>query len=152
LTPAITAQQKYYKQLGLRDRVLNLSLMVAAVLTLLWRQVPSVQELTRLLAREDLLWCRATKIAQQSLSERFLVFPAELFERVFKDLLPQLQQNWQQRTQRPLPGSIKFAQTKARTNLDSRRFNIGGVVPQAQKSLRLAPAFQKAGAKRSEKI
>lgn len=33
----------------------NLSLMVAAVLTLLWRQVPGLQELTRLLAREDLL-------------------------------------------------------------------------------------------------
>ena len=79
LTPAIFAQQKYYKQLGLRDRVLNLSLMVAAVLTLLWRQVPGVQELNRLLARENLLWCRATNIAQQSLSQRFLVFPAELF-------------------------------------------------------------------------
>lgn len=37
LTPAIAAQQKYYKQLGLRDRIINLSLMVAAVLTLLWR-------------------------------------------------------------------------------------------------------------------
>ncbi|MHC0068257.1 IS4 family transposase, partial [Nostoc sp. UIC 10890] len=109
LTPAIFAQQKYYKQLGLRDRVLNLSLMVAAVLTLLWRQVPGVQELNRLLAREGLLWCRATKIAQQSLSERFLVFPSELFERVFKDLLPQLQLNWQQRLKRPLPDSVKFA-------------------------------------------
>ncbi len=74
--------------------------MLAAVLTLLWRQIPSVQELTRLLAREDLLWCRATKIAQQSLAQRFLVFPAELFENVFKDLLPQLQQNWQQRLRR----------------------------------------------------
>lgn len=108
LTPAIATQQKYYKQLGLRNRVLNLSLMVATVLTLLWRQVPGVQELTRLLAREDLLWCRATNVSQQSLSERFLVFPAELFERVFKDLLPQLQQNWQHRTQRPLPDSVKF--------------------------------------------
>ena len=104
--------KKHYKQLGLRNRIINLSLMVAVVLTLLWRQVPSVQELTRLLAREDLLWCRATKIAQQSLAERFLVFPAELFERVFKDLLPQLQYNWQQRTQRPLPVSIKFTRTK----------------------------------------
>lgn len=83
--------------------------MVAVVLTLLWRQVPGVQELTRLLAREDLLWCCAIKVSQQSLSERFLVFPAELFERVFKDLLPRLQQNWQQRTQRPLPDSVKFA-------------------------------------------
>ncbi len=33
LTPAIAAQQKYYKQLGLRDRIINLSLMIAAVLT-----------------------------------------------------------------------------------------------------------------------
>jgi hypothetical protein len=84
--------------------------MVAAVLTLLWRQVPGVEELTRLLAREGLLWCRVTKVAQQSLSERFLVFPAELFERVFKDLLPQLQLNWQQRLRRPLSDSVKFAQ------------------------------------------
>ena len=83
--------------------------MVAAVLTLLWRQVPGVQELNRLLAREGLLWYHPTKVAQQSLSERFLVFPAELFERVFTDLLPQLQLNWRQQLRRPLPDSVKFA-------------------------------------------
>lgn len=33
LTPAITAQENYYRQLKLRDRILNLPLMVAAVLT-----------------------------------------------------------------------------------------------------------------------
>lgn len=65
LTPAIFAQEAYYRQLGLRERILNLPLMVAVVLTLLWRQVPAVQELNRLLAREDLLWCRATKVSQQ---------------------------------------------------------------------------------------
>jgi hypothetical protein len=47
-----------------------------------------------------------TKASQQTLSERFLIFPAELFKRVFKDLLPQLQQNWQQRNKRPLLDSI----------------------------------------------
>jgi hypothetical protein len=83
--------------------------MVAAVLTLLWRQVPGVQELNRLLAREGFLWCQITKVTQQSLSERFLVFPSELFERVLKDLLPELQRNWQQRQKRPLPDSVKFA-------------------------------------------
>jgi hypothetical protein len=45
LIPAIFAQKKYYKQLRCRDRILNLSLMVAAGLTLLWRQIPGVQEL-----------------------------------------------------------------------------------------------------------
>jgi hypothetical protein len=37
VTPAITAQENYYRKLGMRDRILNLPLMVAAVLTLLWR-------------------------------------------------------------------------------------------------------------------
>ncbi len=48
LTPAITSQENYYRQLGLRDRILNLPLMVAAVLTLLWRDVAGVTELTGL--------------------------------------------------------------------------------------------------------
>jgi hypothetical protein len=87
LTPGVWQQVAYYRQLGLRDRILNLPLMVALVLTLLWRQVPSVHELTRLLAREDLLWCKAVAVRQQSLSQRFLVFPAELFERVFRKVV-----------------------------------------------------------------
>jgi len=110
LTPAITGQLAYYRQLGLRSRILTLPLMVAAVLTILWRQVPSVHELTRMLAREDLLWCQAVKVTQQSLSERFLVFPAELFEGVLKGLLPELKDRWQKRQQRPVPPAIRVAQ------------------------------------------
>jgi hypothetical protein len=34
VTPAITALENYYRRLGLRDRILNLPLMVAALLTL----------------------------------------------------------------------------------------------------------------------
>lgn len=44
LTPAIHAPRGASP---VRARILNLPLMVAAVLTLLWRQVPGVQELTR---------------------------------------------------------------------------------------------------------
>jgi hypothetical protein len=109
VSPAVTSQMGYYRQLGLRNRLLSLPLMVAAVLTILWRQVPSVHELSRLLAREDLLWCRAIKVSQQALSERFLVFPAELFEGVLKELLPGLKQRWQQRQRRPLPESLAYA-------------------------------------------
>jgi hypothetical protein len=109
ISPAVANQQAYYRQLGLRSRVLNLPLMVAAVLTMLWRQVPSVHELTRMLAREDLLWGQAVKVSQQALSQRFLSFPAVLFERVLKALLPQLDQQWHQRQGRPLPESIRYA-------------------------------------------
>jgi len=110
LTPLVQNQMSLYRQLDLRSRILGLPLMVAAVLTLLWRQVPSVHELTRLLAREDLLWCRAVQLSQQALSKRFLVFPAELFEQVLKDLLPVLQERWQARPNRPVPGAIQVAQ------------------------------------------
>ena len=51
LTPVITRQENYYRQLGLRDRILNLPFMVATILTLLWRDVAGVTELTRMLAR-----------------------------------------------------------------------------------------------------
>ena len=108
---AVSSQMTYYRQLGLRllSRILNLPLMVAAVLTIMWRHVPSVRELTRMLAREDLLWCQAVNVSQQALSQRFLVFPAELFERVLKELLPQLDKGWCEPQQRPLPESLAYA-------------------------------------------
>ena len=112
LTPAITSQENYYRQLGLRGRILNLPLMVAAVLTLLWRDVAGVTALTRMLAREGFLWCRPTTVTQQAMSQRFLSFPASLFEGVFKNLLPNLKTAWYKRNQRPLPESIQFALTK----------------------------------------
>ena len=112
LTPAITSQENYYRQLGLRDRILNLPLMVAAVLTLLWRDVAGVTELTRILAREGFLWCNPTQISQQAVSKRFLTFPAELFEKVLKDLLPYLKSSWSKRKHRPLPESVEFTLSK----------------------------------------
>ena len=109
LTPAIFSQVAYYRQLKMRARILTLPLMVALILTILWRQVPSVRELTRVLERENLLWCSAVKVSQQALSERFLVFPAALFERVYKALLPDLKKRWEERRQRPIPLSIRVA-------------------------------------------
>ena len=120
VTPAVLAQEKYYRQLGMRDRILNLPLMVAAVLTLIWRDVSGVRELSRILAREGFLWCEPTQVrwagdpssSQQALSQRFLTFPAEIFERVFKELLPEFERKWHSRNKRPLPSSIQFARTK----------------------------------------
>ena len=86
--------------------------MVAAVLTLLWRDVAGVAELTRMLAREGFLWCQPTSVSQQAISQRFLNFPSELFEKVFKSLLPSLRTAWYRRNQRPLPESIQFTLTK----------------------------------------
>ena len=112
LTPTITSGSRFFRDLGLRERILTLPLMVAAVLTLLWRDVPSVTELGRLLETEGFLWCQRTKVSQQALSERFLTFPAILFQRTFHEILPQLRIKWSERHNRPLPESVQFTLSK----------------------------------------
>jgi hypothetical protein len=108
LSPAIYAQSAYYRSLSLRDRVLNLPLMIAAILAMLWQQVPSVCELTRTLNREGALWMKPVKVSQPALSKRLLTFPAELFQQVLLTLLPKLRERWQARN-RPLPASVEYA-------------------------------------------
>ena len=112
LIPALASQKKYCRTLGLRDRILTLPLMVAAVLTMLWRDVAGVRELTRILAREGFLWCGRSTVSQQALSKRFLTFPAELLEKVFQEILPLLTLKWHERNRRPLPESVQFTLTK----------------------------------------
>ena len=110
--PIITSQSKFFRELGLRDRILTLPLMVAAVLTLLWRDVSGVTELNRLLETEGFLWSPQTKVSQQALSQRFLTFPAVLFERIYQEILPKLKIRWSSRQKRPLPESVQFALSK----------------------------------------
>jgi len=105
LTPAIAAQKSYYRPLELRDRILNLLLMLAGVLKLLLPEVAGLRELTRLLNREGFLWCDPQKVKQQALSQIFLTFSAVLFERFFKELLPHLRNRWSLKSSRPLPES-----------------------------------------------
>ena len=67
------------------------------------------RELNRMLARENLLWAKATSVSQQALSQRLLTFPASMFERVLTELLVTLNQRWHERTKRPLPLSVAHA-------------------------------------------
>jgi hypothetical protein len=107
--PCVYNQLAYYRSLGMRERILSLPLMLAAVLTLVWRQVPSARELNRMLARENLLWAKVTSVSQQALSQRLLTFPASMFEFVLADLLVILNQKWERRKKRPLPLSMAHA-------------------------------------------
>ena len=58
------------------------------------------------------MWCDRLKVSQQALSKRFLTFPAELFERVFKEILPLLTEKWHKRNHRPNPESVQFTLTR----------------------------------------
>jgi hypothetical protein len=106
--PATLAQVGYYQQLGLRERTLTLPVMVAVVISMVWRQLASVSETLRVLKSEGLLWTDPLHVSQQAMSERLHTFPAELFKRILHDVLPVMQSRWQQRN-RPLPEEIQWA-------------------------------------------
>lgn len=106
--PLTLAQVAHYHDLGLRERVLTLPVMVALVLSMIWRQIGSVCTLTRLLHDEGFLWTSPLQVSQQALSERLQVFPAALFKGVLDDLLPLMQARWAAR-RRPLPPEIAWA-------------------------------------------
>jgi len=72
-----------------RDRLLTLPVMVAIVVSLVWRQIPSLQELLRVLALEGLLWSEAVSVSKQALSKRLATLPASLFAELFADALQQ---------------------------------------------------------------
>lgn len=109
--PAVFAELAYYRHLGLRSRLLDLPLMVALVLAMLWRRVPGVCTLQRMLARERILWTQPTAVSQPALSERFLTFPAVLFERVLYRVLARLPARISART-RPLPALLQALQPR----------------------------------------
>ena len=107
--PATLAQVSYFHGLGLRARLLTLPVMVALVLSLLWRQLGGISELVRVVHTEAVLWAPPLRdLTQQALAQRLRTLPAVLFGRVLQTILPLLQSRWQGR-QRPLPPPVAWA-------------------------------------------
>ena len=110
--PAALALKDQARNLGLRDRLLPLSVMLAIVLSLIWRQIGAGgSEAARLLEYEGLLWVGLLHVSQQAISLRLRVFPAALFIAVVQLVLPVLQTRWAQR-ERPLPPALAWAHAR----------------------------------------
>jgi hypothetical protein len=107
--PATLAQVDAFHKLGLRERTLTLPIMMAFVVSLIWRQLGSVCEAVRVLQHERMLWNTPLQVTQQAVEQRLNALPASLFHAVLQDILPQMQQRWQER-ERPLPPELAWAQ------------------------------------------
>lgn len=93
LTPSAFAPLRHADpQVKRRDRLLTLPVMTALVVNLVWRRIPSVTEVLRVLAREGLLWVQALRVSKQAVSQRLATLPACLFAQVFADVLERLAQ------------------------------------------------------------
>ena len=106
--PGTFSQVAHFQQLGLRERVLTLPVMVAFVLSLLWRHLGSVREGVRVLNQEGVLWTGPMPVSAQAVLQRLRTIPPVLFEHILASVLPVMQERWLQR-QRPLPEAIAWA-------------------------------------------
>jgi hypothetical protein len=60
--------QRQIAQQKLRDRLLTLPAMMAVVVSLVYRRIPSLSEVLRVLEVEGLLWVEPLKVTKQALS------------------------------------------------------------------------------------
>src|SRR5579862_6477631 len=108
IQPATLSQVAHFHQLGLRERVLTLPVMVAFVLSLLWQHIGSVREAVRVLNEEGLLWTGPMPVSPQAVLQRLRSVAPVLFHNILEDVLPVLQARWHTR-QRPLPEALEWA-------------------------------------------
>ena len=114
--PATLAQVSYFHRLGLRERTLSFVVMVAFVLEMIWRQLGSVNALSKIVQKEAILWAQPRKVSQQALAQRLTSLPSELFLRVLLDILPKAQERWMKR-ERPRSAELLWAAERYRAVL-----------------------------------
>ncbi|MEH1977271.1 MAG: IS4 family transposase [Nostoc sp.] len=78
------------KERSLRDRVLTLPVMAAIVLSLVYRQIQHLTDVLRCLEVEGLLWVKAMSVSRQALYQRLESLPAELFIKLFEQVMERL--------------------------------------------------------------
>ncbi|NJL41506.1 MAG: IS4 family transposase [Leptolyngbyaceae cyanobacterium SM1_4_3] len=78
------------KQRSLRSRVLTLPVMAAIVMSLVYRQVPHLSDVLRLLETEGLLWVERVSVSRQALSQRLNSLPAKLFAQLFEQVVERI--------------------------------------------------------------
>jgi Transposase DDE domain len=75
----------------LRQRLLTLPVMVAIIVSLVWRRVPSIAEVQKVLTREGLLGMVPRQVSPQALTKRLDVLPATVMGQLFAEVCTRLQ-------------------------------------------------------------
>jgi hypothetical protein len=105
LTPAVFAPMRMGDgKKKLRERILTLPVMTAIVVILVWRQLPSLSEALRMLAKEGMLWINGLEVSKQALSKRLETIPASLFGQVFNEAISVIRNN---RCREEIPAELK---------------------------------------------
>jgi hypothetical protein len=79
----------------LRERILTLPVMMAVVLSLVYRQIPGIREVGRILSEEGLLWVERIEVSAQAISKRLQTLPIKLFTEIFEQVIARIQSQTQ---------------------------------------------------------
>jgi hypothetical protein len=83
----------------MRQRLLTLPVMVALMVSLVWRRMPAVAEVQQVLAREGLLWAPPLRVSPQALTKRLDALPAAVMGQLFAEVCTR----WQAQVSAALP-------------------------------------------------
>src|SRR6266511_406871 len=75
----------------MRQRLLTLPVMVAIIVSLVWRRVPSVAEVQKVLTREGLLGMAPLQVSPQAITTRLDVLPAAVMGQLLVEVCTRLQ-------------------------------------------------------------
>ena len=75
----------------MRQRLLTLPVMVAIIVSLVWRRLPALAEVQKVLAREGMLWVTPLQVSPQAITKRLDVLPAAVMGQLFAEVCARLQ-------------------------------------------------------------
>jgi hypothetical protein len=99
LTPALLAPRQLerddprnpQRRIRLRARILTLPVMVALVVSLVWRRLGSLAEVRRVLVQDGLLWVSPLQVSEQAIAKRLDTLPASALAAVFTEASARVQ-------------------------------------------------------------
>jgi len=75
----------------MRQRLLTLPVIVAIIVSLVWRRVPSIAEVQRVLRREGVLGVAPLRVSAQAITKRLDVLPAAVMGELFAEVCTRVQ-------------------------------------------------------------
>jgi hypothetical protein len=99
LTPALFAPRQLERydprnpdrRIRLRARILTLPVMVALIVSLVWRRLGSIAEVQRVVVQDGLLWVSPLQVSAQAIAKRLDTLPASALAAVLTEVSARLQ-------------------------------------------------------------
>jgi hypothetical protein len=74
----------------MRQRLLTLPVMVAIIVSLVWRRMPAIAEVHKVLAQEGLLWIAPLRVSPQAITKRLDALPAAVMGQLLTEVCARL--------------------------------------------------------------